>query len=215
MSANMSAGFNTAKAFPWMNTSACAGAGDTVAVADRMEEGGHDQDAQAPTRAATTAVVSGWYPQATPPPLQQYARPSAEGWGGRGAAEAPQRSPIENSAGPLARGTATGGEGGQPVQPSLAWEATVGAAIRESSGGRGEVRRRSLPRDANFGPRTSDFLDGFGVGLADCAPPAAAVRGGSPRRRTGASSARVVRRGSPRGSRSPDRWSANSSGEKS
>eukprot|EP00752_Nemacystus_decipiens_P012421 g11004.t1 len=95
-----------------------------------------------------------------------------------------------------------GGQGGQPLGPSLAWEATIGAAIRESSGASDDVRRRELPRN------TTDILDGFGVGLAAFAPPAEVARDGSPRRREGASSARVARRGSPRGARSPGRWSA-------
>lgn len=200
----VSAGFNAAQPFPWMN--AGAGPGDTVAVVDRTEEG--HQDAQVPVRGASAAVTNGWYLQAAPPPPRQFAWPSSDGWSGRGVVEAPQRSPNETNAGPLLRGE--GRESGRSMQPPLAWEATVGAAIRESSGASGGVRRGDLPRDASFGPRTTDVLDDLGLGLAVFAPSAAAaVRGGSPRRRKGPSSARVVCRGSPRGSRSPDRWSAN------
>lgn len=194
------AGFNNANLLSSLKN----GAGDdTVEAVAGTEEG--DRDVPVTTRVATT-VTSGWYPQATPPP-SQFAGPSAAPFSGGGGAEAtPQRSSNENNARSFARGR-QGGEGGQPRQPSLAWEATVDAAIRESTGASGQVRQRDMPRDAHFVPRTINPFDDLGVDLAVFSPSAAAVRCGSPRRRNGTSSARVVRRGSPRRSRSPDRGS--------
>lgn len=201
----MSAGCNTAKPFSWMKTDA----GDTLAVVDRTEE--RDQDGKVPTGTAAT-VTSGWYPRATPP-SSQHTGPSGEGCSDRGALVAALPSPSnENNAWSFA--TREGVQDAQPLQPSLAWEATVGAVIRESSGAGGKVRRRDMPRDTPFVPRTTNVFDGLGGGLAAFPPSALAVCGGSPGRRSGTKSARVARRGSPRGSGSPDRWSAYS-GEKS
>lgn len=203
-SGRISAVLRTDKICPWKKIDP----GDAVTAVGTIDA--VDQDNQLPTRAATD-VASGWYPQAIPPP-SRFAAPPAEGCSGRGLVEAPQRSSNKPNAGSLVM--VKGGEGGQQMQPSLAWEATVGAAIRESSGASGGVRRRDSPRNSGFVPWTSNVLDDIGVGLAAFAPPAAAVRGYSPRRRAGTSSARAARRGSSRGSRPPDRWSSYS-GEKS
>lgn len=193
-----SSGFATPKPFASMTT----GAGDAAVVVDRPEEG--DRDNQAPTRAATTDA-SGWYPRTTPP-ASQVPEPLATGGGGRRVVEALQSSSNENNAWSLAR--RKGGEGDQPKQPSLAWEATIGAAIRESWGTSGKVQRRDMPRDTQFIPRSTNVVDDLRVGLAAFSPPVAATHGGSPRRRKGTSSPRTVRQGSPREGRSPDLWSA-------
>eukprot|EP00903_Cladosiphon_okamuranus_P016311 g15043.t1 len=138
---------------------------------------------------------------------------AAAGCSGVGLVEAPQRPSNKTNAGSLARGK--GGEGGQEIQPPLAWEATVGAAIRESSGASGGMRRRDSTHDSHFVPRTSDVLDDIGIGLATFAPPVAAMRGGVPRRRAGKTSDRAVRRGSSGGNLSPDRWSSYSEKKRS
>lgn len=192
----LSAGFTAAKSFSAMQTG-------IAAVVDRAGERGHQYQIPA---SVETDVASGWYPQAIPPP-SHFAGPLAEGCSGREAVVAPQHPPNESNAWSLAE--RRGRENSHPMQPSLAWEATVGAAIRESSGASGgEVRQRDKPSNTQFVPRSNNVCGSRGVGLVAFAPSAAAVHDDSPWRRRDTSSARVVRQGSPRGNRSPDRWSS-------
>lgn len=189
---------------------------DGVGTARAVDRVGEEESP--PTGAAS--FTGGWTSRATPPP-SYFPRSWAEDRSGREGEKAPRLSPNENN---TAWSLAAGGSGGEgrPLQPSLAWEATEeGAKVHLSSDGRGEARRRVLPRGAPFAPpETAGFYD-LGLSLAAFPPPATAPgnvrcakRTSPSRRRHGRASARIGYRGSPRGTTSPDRSFARSGEER-
>lgn len=181
------------------------GGGSTM---DRVEEDG------LPAGAAT--LVGGWLSRATLP-FSRLPRSRTEDRLERGPVEATGLSPSENEAAwQLLATKRRSGEEIRPLKPSLAWEATEGARVREYSSDRpSEARGRDMPRATPFAPPATNGFDALGLGLT-AFPPSATVGGDSARgaRRTspsrlrhGRPSARIGYGGSPRGrgSASPDR----------
>lgn len=183
-------------------SSATDGPADDIAtgVGEREEE---PRKTVVPTRVAS--IAGGLCPRAAPPPSQQLVKYSTEGYVDREVSQTRRLSSNGNNTG-WAFATRGGGKGGRQLQPSLAWESTIGATVESAAPScYGATRERYEPRDPQLVPRLSNVLDSLGAGLMGLQLPAdtagatterdgsarRAGRTSSPKSRTGRGSARV------------------------
>ncbi|CAN0314424.1 unnamed protein product [Ectocarpus sp. 12 AP-2014] len=161
--------------------------------------------------ASSATDAEGMLPRETEPPPRKIPSLARSCDGGPDFQEPPHLSSYYLASGKDSRRT-------RPPEPSLAWEATPGAATQASSGERRAVLQRDEPRELQYAPRPTSGWDALVAGLVPIPPQAgvtgAVVHGGvrfgrrpnSPPRGTGRVSARTgCRQMSPRRGCSPDR----------